>query len=57
MSYDFILDSKDLIVGDYEAARDKMLLNKLGVTHVVACGFKKGHFQEYVHRVFGCDRV
>jgi len=43
MSYNAIL--KNLYVGDYEAAKDLTLLEKLGVTHVVACGFDQGHFE------------
>ncbi len=44
MSYDAVVEG--LYVGDYEAAKDLGTLEKLGVTHVVACGFDSGHFQK-----------
>lgn len=43
MSYNAI--SNKLYVGDYEAAKDLTLLHKLGVTHIIACGFESGYFQ------------
>ncbi len=43
MSYNSI--SSNLYVGDYEAAKDSTLLNRLGVTHIIACGFESGYFQ------------
>jgi len=42
MSYNAITNA--LFVGDYKTAQDLNVLNELGVTHVVACGFEKGHF-------------
>ncbi len=42
MSCNVIVDN--LIVGDYEVAKNLPLLQHLGVTHIVACGFDKGYF-------------
>lgn len=43
MSYNFI--SENLLVGDYTTAQNlKLLQETLGVTHIVSCGFDKGHF-------------
>ena len=49
MSYDAV--TTGLYVGDYEAAKDLEILEKLATTHVVACGFDSGHFQKlrFVH--------
>jgi len=44
MSYNAITNA--LFVGDYKTAQDLNVLNELGVTHVVACGFEKGHFPD-----------
>ena len=44
MNYSAITNS--LIVGDYKTAQDLTTLRKLGVSHVVACGFEKGHFPD-----------
>jgi len=44
MSYNEIISNK-LFVGDYETAKDLSTLEKLGVTHIVACGFNSGYFQ------------
>lgn len=42
MGYDSI--KQNLIVGDQETAHDLKTLQKLGVTHIVSCGFEKGFF-------------
>jgi Predicted protein-tyrosine phosphatase len=39
MSYNFI--TENLIVGDYVTAQNLHLLQKLGITHIVSCGFDK----------------
>ena len=45
MSYNVIITNA-LIVGDYKTAQDLNILCELGVSHVVACGFDKGHFPD-----------
>lgn len=54
MSYDFILEGS-LIVGDYEAAKDLNLLRRLNVTHIVACGFARGHHKHQNFHYFCVD--
>ena len=45
MSYNSVIEGK-LYVGDYETAKDLNLLKSLGITHIVACGFDSGYFQQ-----------
>jgi hypothetical protein len=48
MSYNFI--TENLIVGDYTTAQNfNLLQNTLGITHIVSCGFDKGHFPTTPH--------
>lgn len=44
MSYNSILQNDSLIVGDYATAQNLGILNHLNVTHIVAVGFRDGHF-------------
>ena len=45
-SYNEIIKNR-LYVGDYETAKDLTILDdKLGVTHIVACGFDSGYFED-----------
>ena len=43
--YDVILPAK-LFVGDQHAAQDAKLLDSLCVTHIIACGFNRGHLED-----------
>lgn len=36
--------SKSLYIGDYKTAQNNRILQSLGITHVVSCGFNEGYF-------------
>lgn len=38
--------SRSLYVGDYETAKNNRILQNLGITHIVSCGFNKGYFHD-----------
>mmetsp|Transcript_8436 Transcript_8436/g.12670 ORF Transcript_8436/g.12670 Transcript_8436/m.12670 type:complete len:384 (-) Transcript_8436:262-1413(-) len=50
MSYDRVTEG--LYVGDYEAAKDLKILEELGITCIVACGFDSGYFEKVLARRF-----
>jgi hypothetical protein len=47
MSYN-IISENNLLVGDFKTAQDLDLLRKVGVTHIVSCGFREAFFKGYV---------